>query len=219
MNSMRTYSILRTKEDQFLSGLSLSGRTIDLGGHKGSSYFPLLTSKLPVEVANYDAMQTGTHKTVSGADHVFNLEAPFPLPDASFDNALCVNVLEHIYNYQNVLHETNRILKKGGYFYITVPFFYNIHSSPDDYFRYTRSTLERLLKESGFENIKINELGEGPCSVIFQTFGGSIPTMPLKMLFKKMAMVTDRFFSHVSKKYASIRMRVPLGYFISAQKG
>ena len=218
-NSMKTYSILRTKEDQRIAGLEFHGRVLDLGGHKSSSYFSLIRSEHPVEVANFDAISPiAVHKSLAGADHVFDFEKPFPLQDESFDSVLCLNVLEHIFNYQNVLHETYRILKKNGSFYITVPFFFNIHGSPDDYFRYTKSSLLRLLYEAGFSEVKVEELGDGPCSAIFQTFGGSIPTMTLKMFFKSTAMCIDRFFSHLSNRYSLIRNRVPLGYFVSAKK-
>ncbi len=218
---MATYSILRTKEDKKLSELVLRGRTIDLGGHKGSSYFSSLVanSEHPIEVANFDSVHEGTHKTSSGADHVFDFEKPFPLPDGSFDNVICVNVLEHIYDYRNLVRESHRILKSGGKMYLSIPFFFNIHGSPDDYFRYTRSALVRIFNEAGFSDVTITELGDGPVSVLFQTFGGSIPTMTLKLCMKRIAMATDTFFSKVSKRYASIKNRVPLGYFVSVRKG
>lgn len=215
---MHNYSILRAKEDSEIAKLNLSGRVIDLGGHKGSSYFKLIRSKNLIEVANLDVEQPGTHKTPSGADHVFDLEVQFPLESSTFDNVLCFNVLEHIYNYQNLLNESFRILKNGGAVHISVPFFYNIHASPNDYFRYTKEALRRLLEDTGFVHVQIVELGEGPCSAIFQNFGGSIPTMPLKLFFRHLAIGLDTFFSKVSKRYATIRCRVPLGYFVIAQK-
>ncbi len=182
-----TYSILRTEEDNQLSGLLLRGRVLDLGGHKGSSYFSLLTSDQSVEVANFDAATPGTHKTASGADHIFDFEKPFPLPDQSFDTVLCINVLEHIYYYEQMLQECARIMKPNGALYLSVPFFFNIHASPNDYFRYTRSALERILGDAGFATVEVVPLGYGPCSVLFQTFGGSIPTMPLKLCFKNLS--------------------------------
>jgi SAM-dependent methyltransferase len=215
---MSTYSILRTKEDAEVAKLTLTGRVIDLGGHKGSSYFTVLTSVQPIEVANFDSEQTGTHKTPSQADHVFDFEKPFPLSDDMFGHVLCINVMEHIYNYQNLVHESFRILKSGGTMYLSVPFFFNIHGSPNDYFRFTKPALERIFTDAGFEQITITELGEGPCSVVFQTFGGSIPTMALKLFFKTIAMKTDTFLSKLSRRYALIRYRVPLGYFVSAHK-
>ncbi len=215
---MQTYSILRTKEDAEIAKLILKGRVIDLGGHKGSSYFSVLKSVHPVEVANFDAVQTGTHKTESGADHIFDFEKPFPLQDSTFDHVLCVNVMEHIYNYHNLVSESFRILKPGGSMYISVPFFFNIHASPNDYFRYTRSALERIYRGAGFTGVTIVELGDGPCSAVFQNFGGSIPTTIFKMLFKNISIQIDTTFSKISKKYAQIKCRVPLGYFVIATK-
>ncbi len=215
---MRNYSILRTKENEALRHVVLRGKTIDLGGHKGSDYFALLNTDQPVEVANYDEIQVGTHKTPSMADHVFDLEKPFPLSSNTYENVLCINVLEHIFNYQNVIDESHRILKVGGTVYLSVPFFYNIHGSPSDYFRYTRMALERLLREAGFEDIAITEYGDGPCSAIFQNFGGSIPTMTLKLFFRTIVVGIDRIFSKLSSRYATIKRRVPLGYFVSAKK-
>lgn len=215
---MISYSILREKEDAMLATRMLTGTVIDLGGHKGSSYYARIQSELPIEVVNLDSREPGTHKQSSGADHVFDLEKPFPLQDASYQNVLCVNVLEHIYNYRNLLQESFRILKVGGRMYISVPFFFNIHGSPNDYFRYTESALIRMLGDAGFTQIHVVVLGEGPCSVMFQTFGGSLPTMPLKLLVKKVAVTIDRGLSRISKKYAGITNRVPLGYFVEATK-
>jgi SAM-dependent methyltransferase len=215
----KTYSILRTKEDEELQKISLSGKVLDLGGHKDSSYFALLKTKANIEIANIDSTLPGTHhKSPSGAEHAFDFEQPFPLTTSSYDSVLCINVLEHIYNYRNLLNESYRVVKPGGTLYLSVPFFFNIHGSTDDYFRYTKSALERLLGDSGFSNIKIVELGDGPCSVMFQTFGGSIPTMALKLFFKHISMRIDSFFCKISARYASIKKKVPLGYFVSAQK-
>ncbi len=102
--------------------------------------------------------------------------------------------------------------------HLSVPFFFNIHGSPDDYFRYTKSALMRIFTDSGFSDVVIIELGDGPCSVLFQTFGGSIPTMLLKLFFKGFAVHTDQLLSRMSHRYALIKKRVPLGYFVSAVK-
>lgn len=212
------YSILRAGEDAEVARLDLRGRVIDLGGHKGSSYFKLLQTGQPVEVVNLDTEHPGTHKTPSGADHSFDLEKPFPLPNEMYDAVISLNVLEHLYNYQNLLHESFRILKKEGTIHLSVPFFFNIHGSPDDYFRYTKSALVRMLTDAGFRDVMVSEIGEGPCTAVFQNFGGSVPTVFLRVCCKYLAIHTDVFFSKLSKRYASIKNRVPLGYFVSAKK-
>jgi hypothetical protein len=42
-----------------------------------------------------------------------------------------------------------------------IPFLIPYHADPDDYFRYTHSALNKILKNAGFKNIEINKLGEG----------------------------------------------------------
>ena len=44
-----------------------------------------------------------------------------PFRDAYFSSAISNSVLEHIYSIDPVLHEVNRVLKKGGVLVITVP--------------------------------------------------------------------------------------------------
>lgn len=215
---MRTYSILRTKEDEVVSSLRLTGHVIDLGGHRGSSYFSRLVTETPVEVANFDDGESRHHKNSSGADHFFDLEKNFPLPDETYNAVLCLNVLEHIYNHKNLLSESYRILKPQGAMYLSVPFFFNIHGSPNDYFRYTKEALRRLFSDAGFRDIDIVTLGDGPASAIFQTFGGNFPTFTLKLFLMRVAISLDRALSRISLRYAAIRERIPLGYFVSAYK-
>ena len=97
-----------------LSGLELSGKVLDLGGSRKSGYHELLRGNHTIEVVNMDES--------TGFDKNFNLEKPFPLQDKKYDAVLACNVLEHIYNYQNIFSESFRILKKDGVFIIIVPF-------------------------------------------------------------------------------------------------
>jgi len=60
---------------------------------------------------------------------------PF-LPDRSVDEIHCRSVLEHIKNFENVLKEIVRVLKKDGRAHIFVPHFSNPHYYSD--FTHTR---------------------------------------------------------------------------------
>jgi ubiquinone/menaquinone biosynthesis C-methylase UbiE len=78
----------------------------------------------------------------------FDIQEVFPLESESYDHTIAINVLEHIYKYQNVVNESYRVIKKGGSVIFITPFMFNVHGSPDDYFRYTKSALLNILKEA-----------------------------------------------------------------------
>lgn len=82
-----------------------------------------------------------------------------PLESSSVNNCMLIEVLEHIPYPDVVLKELNRVLIKGGYGLITVPYLWTLHDIPNDEFRYTPFSLKRILENSGFEVIEIEALG------------------------------------------------------------
>jgi ubiquinone/menaquinone biosynthesis C-methylase UbiE len=51
-----------------------------------------------------------------------NIEAEkLPFPQSFFDLAVCSETIEHLLDVDNLFHEVNRTLKKGGFFILTFP--------------------------------------------------------------------------------------------------
>lgn len=73
-----------------------------------------------------------------------------PLKDKSIDTILCVSLLEHVFEYGEVLDEIKRVIKNDGIVEIQVPFLWFYHAYPNDYFRFSHSALEKLFREKGF---------------------------------------------------------------------
>jgi len=90
---------------------------------------------------------------------VTDLNRDLPLADSCCDIAILSNVLEHIYEPRSLLAETGRILQSGGRMLIVVPFFIKIHQPPYDFFRYTNFALDRLCREAGFAEVRVEPLG------------------------------------------------------------
>jgi len=82
-----------------------------------------------------------------------------PLAENSVDSVMLTEVLEHCFDPGAVLKEAYRVLKSNGYLFLTVPFLWPFHDVPYDEYRYTPFSLEKHLKNAGFDQISIKSLG------------------------------------------------------------
>jgi len=212
---MKTVSLLRKLEYKELSELTIDGKILDLGGDRRSGYHQLINGDHQIVVVNINKD--------SKADINFNLEDKFSIESNSYEAVLCINVLEHIFNYQNVIDESHRVLKDNGQLIGVVPFLLNVHGSPEDYFRYTKSALEKILAKPGFTQIKIKELGTGLFSVIYQLKFDFFLFKYIKLLAMHFCMLLDKLLIHKIIKHIKPNNRLteknmPLGYFFIAKK-
>lgn len=127
-----------------------------------------------------DLRRTARHALLVGSDFIrgplFNLVNALPgvplvqlditqcpLPDASFDGIVLLNVLEHIADDAKALAEIYRLLKPGGFAFIEVPAgphlfdYYDAHLM--HYRRYTLAGLKRLAERAGFTVRRASHLG------------------------------------------------------------
>ena len=210
IDKVRDSSIIREHEYKRLSALTLNGKILDVGGSKRSGYHDLIQGVHEYVVINIDA--------VCEPDVFVDIEKSFPFEAESFDSAICLNVLEHIFNFENVIKETVRTLRTGGTFVLAVPMLHHIHGSPDDYFRYTESALRRLVAKYGCEVVEIHTLGGGFFSLGYQSVGRELPTRFLRFCFKRLASFLDESLCRLSKKYRKLTDRLPLGYLVISRK-
>lgn len=70
-----------------------------------------------------------------------------PFEDESVDMIIFKNVLEHVKYPEKALNEIKRVLKKGGIFYVKVPFLQPFHAVPDDFQRYAESGFKELFRD------------------------------------------------------------------------
>ena len=77
----------------------------------------------------------------------------------SFDTVFSTQVFEHVNDHQKAFEEVSRVLKSGGYFLFSVPFTWELHEEPHDYFRFTKYGIAFLLEKYGFECLEIKANG------------------------------------------------------------
>lgn len=82
-----------------------------------------------------------------------------PLRDASVDAVLCMVVLEHTIDPKAVILEFARVLKPGGSLSMVVPFLWEEHQAPHDYYRFTRHGTRALFGSSPFRLDMISPMG------------------------------------------------------------
>lgn len=109
-------------------------------------------------------------------DYEVDLNAPLPIRDRSFDTVLLTDVLEHIAEPGCLMLEVSRILAPAGVVIIGVPFFYWLHETPHDYYRYTEFALRRLAIRSGLEVLYLKPYGGVPeiiCDISAKCLSGA----------------------------------------------
>lgn len=96
-----------------------------------------------------------------------DLESKLSFEDASFDNVIIFNVLEHVFDINNAIKEIYRCLDKNGKIIGSTPFIHRIHNAPGDYNRYSEQFYEKILKKNNFNDISIEVYGFGPCTACY----------------------------------------------------
>lgn len=126
------------------------GRLLDVApqDHEGAaSYF------LQAQISTLDIdPQSGTTYIADLCRRNENL-----LPSGSFDWIVCTETLAHSPDPFAAVGEIHRLLKPGGYAFITTPFNVGIHGRPPDRWRFTEHGLRTLLKD--FTIVSLEQTG------------------------------------------------------------
>ena len=80
-----------------------------------------------------------------GVDRVERLEA-LSFPDGYAGTVLCLNVIEHAWDFRKGVEEIVRVTAPGGLALMTTAFAIRVHGYPEDYWRFTPRAMERLFE-------------------------------------------------------------------------
>jgi len=209
--TLKNYSPLRIFQILEASQLKIEGRFLDLG-----------SSESPHNISNYINNDLGRiyANKINNNNNNKNLEIDledYPNKiNQKFDNILLMNVLEHIKNYHICFKNIKDLLKDNGVLYGSTPFIFNIHPSPNDYFRYTKQFLEEYISQNGFNDIKVKVLGTGIFCCIYALIFNFTKKIPLlNIIIFPIVLFLDKIINLFSK---NAKDNNPLGYFFIAKK-
>ncbi|HUU76893.1 MAG TPA: methyltransferase domain-containing protein [candidate division Zixibacteria bacterium] len=120
-------------------------------GYKVEKFFPITNEYIKTDLVEYNG--------------VFKLDITKEKLEPMYDVIICLNVLEHIFDFQVALDNIYNGLKDEGFLFLSVPMFYPLHMLPDDYWRFTPFTLEKLLNNYRKVMIQTNGLNYYPFNI------------------------------------------------------
>ena len=127
----------------------INGKLLDFGcGSK--PYKSLFKVK---EYIGLDTHNSGHSHKNENIDFLYDGKK-IPFKDSSFDYIFSSEVLEHVFNINEIMSELNRVLKIDGKMLITLPFVWGEHEQPYDFARYTSFGLKNILEKNGFEIVQ-----------------------------------------------------------------
>ncbi len=85
--------------------------------------------------------------------------AALPFRDGAFEAALNIVVLEHTRCPDRVVAELARVLRPDGRLLLIAPLSWEVHQSPNDFFRFTRHGLAFLFDCAALKTIRIEPIG------------------------------------------------------------
>lgn len=157
---------------------------------------------------------------------VFASADNIPFEGDTFHTVLCTNVLEHVSNMEKAFSEIARILKRGGYLIISVPFLYPVHESPYDFYRYTIYGIRYQLEHNGFKierEMTWGGAGVLLCVYVHLFLGKVIKAkwvQQLSCLFQKVTyfFIKKCWYKRMLSGKGKINRVITLGNFVIAQK-
>ena len=110
-------------------------------------------------------------KRVKGIFFVHDAEKKLKFKNNMFDIVVAVNIIEYIYNIENLIREIKRVLKSEGILIFSFPNKYIIRNflKKDNVFfrRYSKQEIRKLLIKFNFKIIKIEKIGLGLPHILF----------------------------------------------------
>ena len=136
-----------------------AGKLLDIGSGKGNHLVGF--HRCGYEVYGLDKRKESVEVLKDFTIKECDIEKePFPYEDNTFDWVFSKSVLEHVWNTDNFMYETLRVLKPGGRAALMTPAWESQYKLFwDDYTHvkaFTKKSLQNAMRISGFQNVKVS---------------------------------------------------------------
>lgn len=78
-----------------------------------------------------------------------------PFAEAAFPLVVSQETVEHLPDPFEAVREMARVLRPAGTLYLQAPFVIGYHPGPEDYWRFTRAGMRRLLEQAGLRVVRV----------------------------------------------------------------
>ena len=204
----------------------LSGKILDIGA--GECPWKYLLGN-EAEYQGIDILSASDFGMKKSSDVIYYDGVTIPFAPNEFDAALCIEVLEHTQDPAMLLAEAFRVLKSGGIFILTIPWSARVHHLPFDYHRFTPLQLERLFKQTGFSDFRIQARGNNFCTIanklviaVWSLFfpakkGNRFWSVPMGLMVSPICLIFV-MIAHISLFFSKCDNDDPLGYVAVGKK-
>jgi SAM-dependent methyltransferase len=140
------------------------------------------------------------------ADVEIGADGCVALPEGKFDLVMSTQVLEHVEHPRLYLHECNRLLADDRWLLLSTHGMMYYHQDPEDYWRWTRVGLEKLLVDHGFEVVAtrgVLGLAAAALQIIQDGCYWYVPKLlrqPYVMLMQAMIVLADRLYPRANRE-------------------
>ena len=136
----------------WLNSIEVKGKVLDVGGIA----CPMRNQIIDKGITEYKILDKVLYRKDVRTDYIYDLEHFIGPLDWLFDVAFCTEVMQFIYNPVRVLNNINSFLENEALLYIT----FHLTQPPmkgEDYLRYTKKGVEKLLRKTKFHIEYIKE--------------------------------------------------------------
>jgi SAM-dependent methyltransferase len=139
------------------------GLLLDIGGGErpyGALFAPHVDRyvglEYPPACENISPGISGEHVShLRGIVDVWGDAHDLPFREHSVDTVLCLEMLEHVPDFDRCVAQIAKVLRPGGLLLATVPFIAPLHAMPYDYARMTAPGIAVLLERHGLELVSL----------------------------------------------------------------